>query len=197
MRIWGILFKDMKDVKKFPTSSLSSPCSSSSSTERWRECCTESLCCCSCSRKRPNCSWKAENCERKKWLNCSWKAENCEKWGQIVPENQKTVKNEAKVSLKKQKTVKNEAKLSLKNRKLWKMRQNYPWKAGQKAWTRVEWCWILERKWGDHHGVESNMMDALLSINVNPHLSIVGRYHRLPYWHLAQGTSPGQIGLKW
>ena len=41
------------------------------------------------------------------------------------------------------------------------------------------------------------MMDALLSIDVNPHLSVVGRDHRLPYRHLAQGPAPGQIGLKW
>ena len=125
-------------MRMLPTSSLSSSSTSSSSTERWRECCTESLCCCSCSRKSPKCSWKAD----KLWTR-----------GQIVPE---------------------------KEANLWE-------------WRR----WILERKWEAHHGVKSDMMDALLSIDVNPHLSIVGWDHCLPYWHLAQGPAPSQIRLEW
>ena len=144
-------------MKMFPTSSLSSPCSSSSSTDRWRECCTESLCCCSCSRKSPNCSWKTTEI-LEKGANFPWKAESYEK----------------------------EVKLFLKSVK--KMCEKYS--------NLYEECWILERKWGDHHGVKSDMMDALLSIDVNPHLRIVGWDHCLPYWHLAQGPPPSQIRLK-
>ena len=63
------------------------------------------------------------------------------------------------------------------------------------TWTS---CSLLteEGKLKDHHGVKSDVMNALLCINVNPHLCIVGRDHRLPYWNLAQGPAPCQIGLK-
>ena len=60
-------------------------------------------------------------------------------------------------------------------------------------WQKME---TSERKLKDHHGVKSDVMNALLCIDVNPHLCIVGRDHRLPYWNLAQGPAPCQIGLK-
>ena len=47
--------------------------------------------------------------------------------------------------------------------------QNVP-----EMWKLVKMVLNIERKWGDHHGVKSDMMDALLGIDVNPHLRIVG-----------------------
>ena len=126
-RRWIIFTKRCKKR----TSSLSSPSRSSSSTERWRECCTERRCCCSCSRKRPNCSWRVGNLNKLLTFDRRWEHQT-----------------------------------------------------------------LTERKLNDHHGVKSDVMNALLCIDVNPHLCIVGRDHRLPYWNLAQGPAPCQIGLK-